>query len=78
VFEFKGHYGRLLTFPSQAVSSFLKQALRQINASGGRPVVWVFAEEQDAKRTRELFDDVDEGRELITIVHVPWTTGRSR
>jgi hypothetical protein len=78
LFEFKGYYGKLLTFPSQAVSDFLSQSLRQIKASGGRPVVWVFAEEEDAKSARRLFDDIDEGRELITIVHVPWTTGRSR
>lgn len=78
VFEFKGYYGNLLTFPSQAVSDFLSQSLRQINASGGRPVVWVFAYEKDAQRARELFDKVDVGRERITIVHVPWTTGGSR
>jgi hypothetical protein len=78
LFEFKGDYGGLLMFDSNARESFLDQSLRQIAASGARPVVWIFANRQDAERTRKLFEDTGEGREYITIVHVPWTTRGTR
>jgi len=78
LFEFKSGYGGLLMFDSNARQSFLDQSLRQIAASGARPVVWIFANRQDAERTRKLFEDTDEGREYITIVHVPWTTRGTR
>ena len=78
LFEFKSYYGGLLMFDSNARRSFLRQSLRQIAASGGRPVVWIFADEEDAERTRTLFRDADEGREYITIVHVPWPTRGTR
>jgi hypothetical protein len=78
LFEFKGDYGGLLMFDSNARQSFLDQSLRQIAASGARPVVWIFANRQDAERTRELFEEAGEGREYITIVHVPWTTRGTR
>ncbi len=78
LFEFKGDYGGLLMFDSNARQSFLDQSLRQIAASGARPVVWIFANRQDAERTRKLFEDTGEGREYITIVHVPWTTRGTR
>jgi hypothetical protein len=74
LFEFKGYYGGLLAFDSNARESFLSQSLRQIEASGGRPVVWIFADREDAVRTQKLFEDAGEGRQYITIVHVPWTT----
>jgi hypothetical protein len=74
LFDYKGYYGALLMFNSNARKSFLSQSMRQIEASGGRPVVWIFADEQDALRTHKLFEKVDKGREYITIVHVPWTT----
>jgi hypothetical protein len=48
LFEFKGYYGGLLAFDSNARESFLSQSLRQIEASGGRPVVWIFADREDA------------------------------
>jgi len=73
LFEFKSDYGGLLMFDSNARRSFLDQSLRQIAAGGGRPVVWIFANREDADRTRKLFEDADKGREYITIVHVPWT-----
>jgi hypothetical protein len=78
LFEYKGDYGNLLTFPSYAVEDFLDQSARQIAASGGRPVVWIFADKEDALRTQKLFEEAKEGRQYITIVHVPWTTGATR
>jgi hypothetical protein len=78
LFEYKGDYGGLLMFDSNARQSFLDQSLRQITASGARPVVWIFANRQDAERTRELFKEAGEGREYITIVHVPWTERGTR
>lgn len=74
LFEFKSDYGGLLMFESNARRDFLDQSLRQIAASGARPVVWIFADREDAVRTQKLFEDADKGREYITIVHVPWTT----
>lgn len=53
---------------------FLEQSGRQIAASGGRPIVWVFAEKDAALFTRALFDRAKGGRERITVVYVPWTT----
>jgi hypothetical protein len=77
MFEYKGYYGDLLTFTSNAVRQLLKQSARQIAASGGRPIVWIFAEEATALSVDGLFRDVG-GREKIIIVHVPWTTGGRR
>ena len=73
LFEFKGYYGGLLAFDSNARVSFLNQSLRQIEASGGRPVVWIFADREDAVRTQKLFENAGGGRQYITIVYVPWT-----
>jgi hypothetical protein len=78
LFEFKSDYGGLLMFDSNARQSFLDQSLRQIAASGARPVVWIFADREDAVRTQKLFEVADKGREYITIVHVPWTTRGTR
>lgn len=78
LFEYKSDYGNLLMFPSYAVEDFLDQSARQIAASGGRPVVWIFADKEDALRTQKLFEITKEGRQYITIVHVPWTTGATR
>jgi len=50
---------------------YLKQARRQVAASGGRPVVWIFAEKGAADFARELFDA--NGLKQITVVEVPWT-----
>jgi hypothetical protein len=49
-----------------------KQSARQIEASGGRPIVWVFAEKEAAPAVQKLFDDADHGREKITVMHIPW------
>jgi hypothetical protein len=82
LFEFKGEsYAKLLTSPITRRSvedRFLEQSASQISASGGRPVVWIFAEKEAAEATYKLFEDTNEGRRYITIVHVPWTTRGSR
>jgi hypothetical protein len=64
LFDYKGYYGALLMFNSNARKSFLSQSMRQIEASGGRPVVWIFADEQDALRTQKLFEKVDKGESI--------------
>jgi NADPH-dependent ferric siderophore reductase len=50
---------------------YLKQAHRQVAASGGHPVVWIFAEQGAADFARELFDA--NGLKQITVVEVSWT-----
>jgi hypothetical protein len=82
LFEFKGEsYAKLLESPITRRSvedRFLEQSASQISASGGRPVVWIFAEKEAAEAVHKLFEDTNEGRQYITIVHVPWTTRGSR
>jgi hypothetical protein len=82
LFEFKGEsYAKLLKSPITRRSvedRFLEQSASQISASGGRPVVWIFAEKEAAEATYKLFEVRNEGRRYITIVHVPWTTRGSR
>ena len=79
LFEFKGEeYAWLLTVPQirkEITDDFLRQSANQITASGGRPVVWIFAEAEAALFARELFDEIDKGREYITVGYVPWTKG---
>jgi hypothetical protein len=67
-------YTHLLStsFGSAVVRQMLDQSARQIAASGGRPIVWVFAEEEAALRMRKVFDGARGGREKITIVYIPW------
>ena len=50
----------------------LKQSASQLEASGGRALVYVFAEEEAALKAQHLFDTTDNGRENIIIVHIPW------
>jgi NADPH-dependent ferric siderophore reductase len=71
VLRLSGRYDVLTT---NAVDEILAQSERQIQASGGRPIVWVFAEKEAAEIVRKLFDTVRGGRENITVVHIPWTT----
>jgi hypothetical protein len=76
LFEFKGEqYAWLLTVESivgSITDKFLAQSASQIAASGGRPIVWIFAEEEAALFTRDLFDEARQGRERITVGYVPW------
>lgn len=77
LFEIKAEqYAKLLEVPQieeSIADDFLEQSGRQIAASGGRPIVWIFAEEEAALFVRRLFDRTDAGREYITVGYVPWT-----
>jgi len=56
-----------------AEDQIMKQAARQVQASGGRPIIWIFAEEEAAQIVRKLFDATEDGRRDITVAYVPWT-----
>lgn len=73
LFEIKGEmYAKLIKkIPKVIADGFKDQATRQVAASGGRPVVWIFAEEDAALFARELFDNT-EGLERITVGYIPW------
>ncbi len=77
MFEIKGEtYAKLLTehfSEENTEDEILKQSARQIAASGGRPIVWVFAEKEAAQIVRKLLDTTGKGRECITVVYIPWT-----
>jgi hypothetical protein len=72
MFEIKGEGIAKLTIdlPSVMQKKYLKQAGRQFAASGGRPIVWIFAEEEAARFARTLFDE--SGLESITVGYIPW------
>jgi hypothetical protein len=72
LFEIKGEGLAKLTndLPDVMGDKFIYQATRQLAASGGRPVVWIFAEQEAALFARELFDD--EGLWRITVGYIPW------
>ena len=60
LYEIKAEHAGPLSFAQGAGNieeSFLKQSARQIAASGGRPVVWIFAEEATAEATGKLFKE---------------------
>lgn len=73
LFEIKGEGLAKLTNDLSVIMAnrFLGQATRQMAASGGRPVVWIFAEEKAALFAREVFDS--KGLRGITVGYVPWT-----
>jgi NADPH-dependent ferric siderophore reductase len=73
LFDFKGlSYARLTNDLSERMAyEFIEQATRQLAASGGRPVVWIFAEEEAALFVRKLFN-AKAGFERITIGYIPW------
>jgi hypothetical protein len=75
LFEFKWEHASVLDFSQgnkSVIDGFLDQSLRQVQASGGRPVVWIFAEAETAEIARKLFKDAGEGRERIIIIHAEW------
>ena len=78
MFEIKGeNNAKMLNSGYEAIATnstdkILKQSASQLEASGGRAIVYVFAEEEAALKALKLFDATDEGREKITIVHIPW------
>lgn len=76
MFEFKGEqYAWFLTVPqirTSITAQFLVQSASQIAAGEGRPIVWIFAEEEAALFARDLLHEADQGREYITVGYVPW------
>jgi hypothetical protein len=74
LFEIKGEgYADLLQssiIEDSIKEKFLGQALGQVQASDGRPIILVFAESEAAIYARELFDD-DKNKELRRILVVP-------
>jgi hypothetical protein len=74
MFDFKGlGYAKLTNdLPAVMADKFIDQATRQLAASGGRPVVWIFAEEEAALFVRNLFN-LKAGFDRITSGYVPWT-----
>jgi hypothetical protein len=77
VIEIKGEGLAKLTndLPDIMADKFVDQATRQMAASGGRPIVWIFAEEGAALFARKLFDETP-GLERITVAYVPWRSQR--
>ncbi len=73
LFEFKGEGYTKLTndLPGAMAYRFIRQATRQVAASGQRPIVWIFAEEGAAFFARKLFDS--KGLKMITVGYIPWT-----
>lgn len=75
VFEIKGEgYANLLESPIIEPSikqEFLDQALGQIQASDGRPIIWIFAEQEAATYAGKLLQD-DDRLKRIYVVWVPW------
>ena len=73
LFEIKGEgiTNLIVDLPNVMEARFIRQATQQIAASGGRSVVWIFAEEQAALFARKLFDDTP-GLSGITVGYVPW------
>ena len=52
-------------------SKFTGQATRQVEASDGRPIVWIFAEQEAEMYAEGLFQS-DDRLKRIYIVWVPW------
>jgi NADPH-dependent ferric siderophore reductase len=73
LFEIKGEgYAKLTNdLPDIMMNNFVDQATRQLQAGGGRAVLWVFAEGQAALFARELFNKTP-GLERITVAYIPW------
>lgn len=74
MFEIKGEGHAQLTsdLPAAMAYKYVKQATSQVAASGGRPIVWIFAEEEAAIFARDVFDDTNDLKR-ITVGYVPWT-----
>ena len=69
--EIKGlGYAKLLQNPicrASVEEEFLKKAEGQVEASDGRPIIWIFAETEAAKYARTLFADRPELRRIVII-----------
>ena len=57
-----------------ATAKLLKQAIRQTEAAGARPIIWFFAEESAADYVRDLFKD-DVRLKQIEVVYYPQNGG---
>jgi hypothetical protein len=79
MFEIKGEGHAQLTsdLPAAMAYKYVKQATSQVAASGGRPIVWIFAEEEAALFARKLFNETKE-LEGITVGYVPWARSGRR
>ena len=53
------------------IDGMLKQSGQQVDASGGRQLVWVFAEKAAADRMRQEFRDAKYGRQFIRVQTLP-------
>jgi hypothetical protein len=73
LFDFKGlSYARLTNdLPNVMADKFIDQATRQLAASSGRTLVWIFAEQEAALFARKLFNSKS-GLDRITIGYIPW------
>jgi hypothetical protein len=74
--EAKDRYARPLLFESgirSVAEQFLDQSKRQVNAAGTYEVRWYFSEKETADCAKELFKEMDEGRERIKIIWEPWS-----
>lgn len=69
--EIKGpRYAYLLRYskPNESITrEFLDKAENQVEASGGRPIVWIFAEPEAAEYARRLFASRPELKRIIII-----------
>lgn len=80
LFEFKGNYrfytatgGTIKRKDGSSISTdWLSQSARQLQASEGKPITWLFSNPTDAEFARRLFAEAGEGRETIDIEVLPW------
>jgi hypothetical protein len=66
-------YGSMLRaeyFRVKFTKEWIKQASREVDASGGRPLEWYFTDREAAEFARKLFDS-DKNLQRIQVFHVP-------
>lgn len=74
LFDFKGHtYAWLLStsFAPSVLGKLAEQADRQIKASEGRPIAWIFEEKDAMDSVKEAFKELPELRERIQFDYEP-------
>lgn len=79
--EVKSEYEGLRSFQrgdQQVTYDWLDQSRRQLNATEGFPLVWVFALKSDHDFARELFNVTGDGREHIVTITIPRAAGAPR
>src|SRR5262249_11313624 len=78
MFEIKGENNAKMlnsgydVIKENSTDKLLKQSASQLEASGRRALVYVFAEEEAALKAQQLFEPTDNVCENIIIVHIPW------